>query len=226
MTNTIKGRPLEIESQAPIIQELERAAVWAYATFAGDRRELPALTVTIQTRGKKHTLCGSFKAEGFRTKEGEAIHEIVVCAERLFEDPYLVLETIVHETVHLCNHDLDEKDNSKGGRHNQVFRDQALAFGLEVDDPYDSRGYGHTHLSTELRERLEKEFKPDLAVFRIFKEAVPIVEKAPPVKKQRPWVCKCPVTLQIATGVEAHITCKDCSAPFTLKDAGTDPKTP
>ena len=130
-----------------------------------------------------------------------------------------MLETIVHETVHLCNHDLDVKDNSKGGRHNQEFRDQAIAFGLEVDDPYDSRGYGHTHLSAELRQRLEHDFKPDLAVFRIFKEAAPIVEKKTPVKKQRPWVCKCqpPVTVQVATGINLNAECQECGEFFGVK---------
>lgn len=223
MAKTIKGQPLEIESQAPIIQELERAAVWAYANFAGDRRELPALTVSIQTRGKKHTLCGVFKADGFRTKEGAPVHEIVMTAERLFEDPYLVLETIVHETVHLCNHDLGEEDNSKGGRHNKVFRDQALAFGLEVDESYDAKGYAYTHLSSELREALEHDFKPDLAVFRIFKESAPITEKKPVVKKQRPWVCGCPITVQVATGVTLRASCSECVQEFTLKD-GNDAK--
>ncbi len=219
MAKTIKGQPLEVESQAPIIQELERCAVWAYANFAGDRRELPALTISIQTRGKKHTLCGRFQPEGFRTKEGVPVHEILVTAERLFDDPYEVLETIVHETVHLCNHDLDEKDNSKGGRHNKVFRDQAIAFGLIVDDPIDAKGYAHTHLSLELRAQLEEDFQPDLAVFRIFKESAPIVERQPVVKKQRPWVCQCPVTLQVATGVELRAECNECNTPFNLKEA-------
>lgn len=217
MAKTIKGQPLEVESQAPIIQELERCAVWAYRIFGGDRRELPALTISIQTRGKKHELCGSFKAVGFRTKEGEPIHEIIIIAERLFEDPYLVLETVVHETVHLYNHDLGEKDCSKGGRHNETFRDQALEWGLDVTKG--TKGWAYTTLTDTLRKALEEDFKPDLAVFRIFKEAAPITERKPVVKKQRPWICKCPVTLQVATGVELKADCNECTSPFTLKEA-------
>lgn len=214
---TIKGNRLEIESQAPIIQELERCAVWAYRTFGGDRRGVPPLTISIQTRGKKHQLCGVFKAEGFRTKEGEPVHEIIVTAERLFEDPLDVLATVVHEVVHLYNHDAGEKDNSKGGRHNTTFRDTALQFGLEVGEPIDSKGHAYTSLSASLRASLEKDFIPDLGVFRIFKEQAPIKIKGPTVKKQRPWVCKCPVTLQVATGIILNAECQECNEYFMVK---------
>lgn len=219
MVRTIKGRPLEIESQVPIIQELERCAVWVYANFGGDRRELPALTVSIQTRGKKHTLCGFFRAEGFHTKEGEPVHEITVTSEQLFKDPYDVLETVVHETVHLYNHDLGEKDQSKGGRHNKVFRDQALDWGLEVQEPTDTKGYAYTSLSAPLRASLEKDFQPNLEVFRIFKEAVEPKEKKTPVKKQRPWVCQCepPITVQVATGIILNAQCQECNEYFVVK---------
>ena len=212
------GSPLVIESQAPIINELERCAVWAYRKFGGQRTDLPPVTVSIQTRGKKHTLCGTFKADGFRTMEGEPVHEIIITAERLFEDPYDVLETVIHETVHLFNHDVGEKDCSKGGRHNQEFANMALQFGLEVAVPTDSKGHAYTSLSEPLRASLEKDFTPDLSVFRIFKETLPIKEPIPRVKKQRPWVCGCPITLQVATGVELQAACQQCDGQFILKE--------
>jgi len=207
-----------IESQAPIIQELERCVQWAYKQFAGDRVDLPAVTVSIQTRGKKHTVCGSFKSEGFHTKEGAPIHEIIITAEHLFEDPYKVLGTVVHEAVHLFNHDLGEKDNSAGERHNETFKDQALQWGLEVADPIDSKGYAYTQVSPKLQKLLETKFKPDEAVFRIFKEQAEVKPKKPVVKKIRPWVCDCPVTLQVAVGVELKAQCQLCDSDFRLKE--------
>lgn len=206
-----------IESQAPIINELERCVQWAYAQYAGDRVELPAVTVSIQTRGKKHTLCGVFVVEGFHTKEGAPVHEIVVTAEHLFEDPYKVLGTVVHEAVHLFNYDIGEKDHSKGGRHNEIFKDQALLWGLEVSNPIDSKGYAYTAPSPELRKLLETKFKPNESVFRIFKEQVEVKPKKEPVKKIRPWICECPVTLQVAVGVELDANCGVCVSHFELK---------
>ncbi len=218
MPKTIKGNRLEIESQAPIINELERCAVWAYRTFGGDRTGVPPVTISIQTRGKKHTLCGRFTPDGFRTKEGEPVHEIIITAERLFEDPYNVLETVIHETVHLYNHDIGEKDGSKGGRHNKQFAETAMVFGLEVAEPTDSKGHAYTSLSASLRASLEKDFIPDLTVFRIFKEQAPFKVSGTRVKKQRPWVCQCPVTLQVATGVSLQAVCNDCCTEFILKE--------
>ena len=205
-----------IESQAPIILELERCVQWAYKQYAGDRMDLPAVTVSIQTRGKKATL-GIFKAEGFHTKEGAPVHEIIVTSEHLFEDVYKVLGTIVHETVHLFNHDIGEKDCSKGGRHNEVFRDRALEWGLNVPDPVDSKGWAYTNVDIELQRLLETKFKPDESVFRIFKEQAEVKPKTTPVKKIRPWICKCPVTLQVAVGVELRAECQSCNSEFKLK---------
>lgn len=209
---------VNIESQAPIIAELERCVQWAYKQYAGDRTKLPAVTVSIQTKGKKAQLYGSFQPGGFHTKEGVPVHEIIITAEHLFEDVYKVLGTIVHETVHLFNHDIGEKDHSKGGRHNETFRDAALQWGLEVDTPYDSRGHGHTHISLELQKLIETKFKPDESVFRIFKEQAEIKPKKPSVPKVRPWVCQCPITLQVAVGVELQAHCGICNNDFILKE--------
>ncbi len=209
---------VEIESQAPIIQELERCVRWAYQQFAGDRVELPAVTVGIQTRGKKATLCGHFKPNEFHTKEGAPIHEITISSEHLFEDVYKVLGTVVHESVHLFNHDLGEKDHSKSGRHNEIFRDAALEWGLDVDTPYDSRGHGYTHVSAKLQKLLETKFQPKETVFRIFKEQQEVKPKTPSVPKVRPWECKCPITLQVANKVELEVTCNTCESIFTLKE--------
>lgn len=213
---TIKGEPTNVESQAPIIQELERCVLWAYSTFGGDRRGEPAVTVSIQSRGKKAQLLGIFRPEELRTKEGEPIHEIAVMSERLFDDPYEVLGTVIHETVHLFNHDCEVQDSSKGGRHNEEFKAAAESFGLVVEKG--TKGWAYTKLGDGLRKQLESEFKPNLEVFRLFREQTPIPEKKPREPKVRPWICDCDITVQVATGVEFNAECQACGTYFKLKE--------
>ena len=209
---------LSIESQAPIIQELERCAVWAYHKFGGERSDLPSVTISIQTRGKKHLICGSFKHEAWSTMEGETVHEILITSERLFADPMEVYGTVIHEVVHLFNYDAGDSDCSKGGRHNEQFKDTALSFKLEVEEPHDSKGHAYTKPSEELVNLINNDFVPDLTAFTIFQEALPIpVPKVKGPPKVRPWICKCPITVQVATGVELDAKCGVCVSLFELK---------
>ena len=208
---------MDIETQSKIIIELERYLAFIYKEKAGDRQGLPAVTVSIQTRGKKASVCGSFKAEGWHTKEGQPVHEIIVSSEHLFEDPYKILGTMTHEAVHLFNRDCGETDCNKAGRHTEVFKEVALKWGLEVEDPTDSKGFAYTHTSPELQKLLETKFKPNETVFRIFKEQQEVKPKKEVVKKIRPWECQCPVTLQVAVGVELDAKCGVCVSDFKLK---------
>ena len=211
---------LQVESLQPIIAELERAVVWAYG-LTGDRdKGLPKVTVVIQTQGKKASCRGWFKTKAWSTKEGDPIHELTVCAERLYDDPIEVIQTVIHETAHLWNKDVlpeGEKDCSDSGRHNKKFREAAETFGLEVETSK-TGGHNVTSLSDDLRRQIEEDLQPDLAVFRLFRELVPPKESKATKKKVIPWICECPITAQIASGVTFDATCEICHEAFVEKE--------
>ena len=63
--------PVKVESLVPVIAELERAVIWAY-NLTGDRPlSSKNVTVVVQTRGQKKNCLGSFRSQGWETKEGE-----------------------------------------------------------------------------------------------------------------------------------------------------------
>lgn len=210
---------LQIESLQPVIAELERAAVWARGRMGDRDKELPAVTVVIQTKGKKAGCCGWFDSNRWATKEGSPVHELTITAEHLFDDPIEVIHTVVHESSHLYNKDIlppEEKDCSDSGRHNKKFKETAEAMGLVVESD-GTKGWAATSLSDELRRDIEEDFKPDLAVFRIFRE-VPLPKESKPVKKVVPWLCECPVTVQVAANITLVATCDECNESFVLKN--------
>lgn len=216
----IEPEYLQIESLQPVIAELERAAVWARAKFGDRDVDSPKVTVVIQTRGKKASCRGWFSSNAWSTKEGEPVHEITVAAERLFDDPVEVIQTVIHESAHLYNRDVlpvGESDCSDSGRHNKKFKETAENLGLVVTSSK-TKGYAHTELSDALREDIEKNFQPDLAAFRIFREVPLPKTNSKPKKKVVPWICGCPVTVQVASGVTLTATCDDCAEPFLLKN--------
>jgi hypothetical protein len=51
----------------------------------------------------------------------------------MLRDPYEVLTTVAHEVEHMYNWNASVKDVSKGGRHNEEFKDACESHGLVVE---------------------------------------------------------------------------------------------
>lgn len=203
----------QLESLRPALAELERAATWLA------ERKLDIIDhkvlVTIQTKGKKAGCTGWFAESQWSTREGEPVHEINVSAEYLNRAPEEIIETMAHELCHLQNNFVGLKDVAKGGRHNKNFRETAETMGLIVAEPHDARGHAYTSLGDELKEAILNEFKPDVAMFNLFRE-VKLKEKA--VNKTKAYVCACDDGPVVRTAKELTATCDICAAQFVLKD--------
>lgn len=203
-----------MESLQPAMAELERAVAWA----AREVDDIPFHVVpVIQTRGRKSKCAGWFSVDQWSTREGENVHEITFCAEQLDQDPVDIVGIAIHEVVHLWCHFMKVKDVSTGGRHNKEFKEHAEISGLEVHKPYDSYGYGYTTVGDDLRKRIEKEFKPDVAAFNLFRLVKPSTTK--PVKTNA-WICECDkLTLRIPAQQTLDATCNKCKTKFVPKEA-------
>jgi len=166
----------------------------------------------IQTKGKRSKCAAWFSADQWSTREGELAHEITFAAEDLQRDPVEIVAIARHEVVHLWNHTLDIKDTSTGGRHNKAFKEQAELADLTCHKPFDSYGYGYTEPTEEFKERIEKEFKPDVAAFNLFRLVkITITKKV----KTNAWICDCEgLTLRIPAQQVLNATCHKCDEKF------------
>lgn len=187
----------------PAIVELERAFTELRSLF---KREMPLPTITIQSRGRKSAL-GWFAPN--RWQDGEptpTIDEINICAESLAEHIEEIADTLIHEMVHYANKLDGIKDCSAGGQyHNKRFRDAAIAVGLLVEKG--PRGWAHTSLSPELRERVAS-IKLDPAAFAICRHQCQHQKQETRMKK---WRCRCTI---IRAAVEVNAQCRVCGCEF------------
>lgn len=217
------SNPLVIESIRPAIAELERVAQWTYGLYSTvGRDDTTPITIVIQTRGKKSRCNGWFDANRWSTREGQLVHEISVAAEIFHKTTPEIVEVVVHETVHLINQDAGIKDTSRGGRHNREFKVVAESLGLLVGKPFDSYGYGYTHLSPDLERRILQDLKPDVAAFNIARQA--LEAKTAPTTPKTPrtaaYVCggrDC-ATVRVAVGKAFNATCNICGREFTPRN--------
>lgn len=210
-------RVLRIQSVRPEIRELERALMWAYS-MSGDYLEDKGVVVTVSTKGKAHKCTAWTELNRWGDREGSDYHEVNFCAEYLDRDPTAIVASVIHEAVHLYATFTETKDCSKSGRHNKAFKELAEGvFGLVCADPYDGVGYGYTKPSDELRERIEKEFKPDIAALNLFRKPDPEKPKNPKKpSKTKAYECLC-VTVRVAAGKELNAVCGTCQQVFVLK---------
>lgn len=203
---------VEIESLRPTIQELERWIAWVYERKAGERTNVPPITVLVQTKGAKKTQLSAFTAKRWSSREGMDVHEITFTAEALGRDVMDIVETAIHETVHLANSDKGVRDAAKGGRHNKKYRDAAVDFGLDVAGPDKSKGYAFTSMSARLRQDVENTLKPDVGAFRIFR-----TRDAPKEGRKSTvgFACDC-LTVRVAVGKaeDFDAVCQTCGQHF------------
>jgi len=117
----------------------------------GSLPEEIVLLIAPVGRRKKY---GHFHGKSWETKDGETKHEILIAGEYLIERSALgVLETLVHEMVHLANHINDIKDCTVTQYHNRKFKEKAQEFKLTVSK-MGNKGWASTDLTDELKQWL------------------------------------------------------------------------
>ncbi len=207
-----------IESLTPALDELARALEWV----SQDIDDIPFKVVpVIQSQGKRARCTGWFSKDQWSTREGELVAEINFTAEMLNRDPVDIIATARHEIVHMWCDFLQLKDTSTGGRHNKVFAEYAEILGLVVQRPaVDSYGLGYTEPGEELRERIEKEFQPDVAAFNLFRL---IKLKPKSDTKTNAYWCACKgMTVRIPAKQELQGECHVCGVTFLKKEEGDE----
>ena len=197
---------IKIESLRPALAEIERYIVWM-----NDEMNIGARVVPVISKRYKKDYLACFSASTWATREGESVHELQLAAEALNREPTEILASVTHEMIHLFAESRGIKDCAASGRHNKKFQELAIDYGL-MCEKQEGRGYGVTTLSPALKERIEKEFKPDVTAFNLFR-LNPIVKERKKGKSMK-WVCKCEPVMVIRSNVEVDVTCNICHSLF------------
>lgn len=164
--------------------------------------------VTIQTKGKHSAYGWCTSREAWLDEEGTSF-EVNLSAEYLNRPLKEILETLIHEMVHLKNSLDGIQDTSrKGTYHNKRFKSLAESVGLVVEES-EKHGYAHTSLSENLEESLSDNF--DLR--NTIQLARQMPTKGKPAKKVKSYTYQCPECGQAfktaKTGL--HVMCEDCN---------------
>lgn len=149
-------------------------------------------------------------AEEIAAMDSDGYYEINICAEHIARSFVDVVETLLHEMVHLYNLQSGVQDTSRGGfYHNQKFADAARKHGLDVKKTA-NYGYSNTSLSAET-----KAFVMGLGDTKFELYRRPTVKAVGSKKNQssRKYVCPCCGTIIRATR-EVNVICGDCNIPF------------
>lgn len=135
------------------INELYRAFDFFNKWFTGNK--LPKTIITIQEAGRRNAY-GWFGQSFW--KDGvceQGVHEINLSAEWMSRDVNGILETLLHEMVHLYNADNDVRDCTSGQYHNKHFKSAAAKFGLTAERT-GNKGYAYTKLNEAGRAAIEQ----------------------------------------------------------------------
>lgn len=196
------------EQQTNTLQEL-----YNYYNAELFKGELPNIILSLSRAGSAHT--GGFFAPSRwvgKNTETKALHEISLSPETLRKEPKTIVSILVHEMVHLWQHEYGKP--SRSCYHNSEWADKMESIGLMPSDTGEKggkrTGQQITHYIIE-NGKFEKAYeKMDKNLLLPF-EHVPLEQKK--TKNKTKYIC-------VGCGAKVwgkeklRIKCKDCGKEF------------
>ena len=171
--------------------------------------QLPEPTITIQTKGKRNAFGWCSAVEIWKNQdESVKKYEINITAEDLDRGVVEVMQTLLHEMIHLHNVINGVKDSSRNGTfHNKKFKNAAERFGMiykneEADKRY---GWAFPVLAPATIELIE--------TLNINEKAFELARRVPKTtKKSNSYKLQCPICgIKLrATKPGIVVICKTC----------------
>lgn len=196
----------------PVIEKLENLFETLNNRFYNGELQKPVITVSPDTTKGAYGWCTSWKAWSI-SKEANAedgYYEINICAEHLSRPFADIVETLLHEMVHLYNLQVGVQDTSRSGTyHNKKFKEAAEQHGLicEASGKY---GYNTTKLNEEAAQFIGQ-FTENK--FELYRKPVPKIKGKSSSQSSRKYVCPGCGCIIRATK-EVHVSCIDCDMEF------------
>jgi len=190
---------------APTVDALSRA----YGLIS-EAEGLPAAVIVVKRDAKAW---GHFTpAQTWSDGETHA-HEIMISGENLARGARAVLGTLLHEAAHAKNHADGVKGTDTNGRHNQTFKAQAEAFGLEITQQNKAHGYSHTEVPDECVTRWAE-------AFALIEDGIKFAAALTSEGKEKPKArnknnikatCKCGNIIRLSQKVlDTGVICAEC----------------
>lgn len=197
------------------ISQLNKAFKMMNETFFNN--ELEDVIISVHTSTKKNILGWFTPSKVWQSGDNE-MHEINLVAENLRRGKMQVLQTLMHEAIHLYNHQNDIRDTSRGNSyHNKRFLASAEKFGFEYlhDAPDPKIGFSAITLTKETYDIINA-WELDEKAFDLARNK----EKEKETKKTSwKWQCSCEKPQIVrTTKPELRAICPDCKDWFTCED--------
>lgn len=196
----------------PIIQDLELMFKKANDRFFDGELPKPVITI-IPDGGRSYGWFTPWKAW---SESEQGYYEINISAEYLNLPIEQVIATMLHEMVHLYNHENGIKDTSRGSMyHNLKFKTESEKRGLNIekDNKY---GWTITTLNQDGLDFVNSLEQKDFALHRV--NVNPTEEsETKPKKKSSSRKYKCPMCDQsVRATKEIKLLCGECSSEDNL----------
>lgn len=178
------------------------------------KKELPPIVITMQSRGNRKGVLGWFVTKEIWDNGTDNIYEINIVPEAMNRDYLEILQTLLHEMVHVYCAIKGIKETSRGGSyHNKRFSDTAELFGLTYpEEKPDSRiGYSAVVLKAETVNMI-KFWSINKNAFTISRMDMGGAGKAKKKSNIRKYVCGCGVIIRASK--EVNVGCLDCGTKF------------
>lgn len=208
-------------SLKPVIEKLENLFSILNQKFYSNELETPIITVSPDTTKGAYGWCTSWRAwsnKGLKKSEinletlkSEGFYEINICAEYLARPFEQVVETLLHEMVHLYNLQVGIQDTSRGGTyHNKKYKEAAEKHGLTVQKDVK---YGWTNTSLSEETKIFVDSLQDKK-FELYRRSIPKLANIAKTKQSsRKYVCpECGCIIRATK--EVRIICGDCDIEF------------
>ncbi len=167
--------------------------------------------ITIQSQGRKKNTLGWASTINFweNGSPESGKQEINICAEYLKRPVAEIMETMVHEMVHIWNAQNSIKDCSKSGRHNMKFKTKCESVGLNCEKG--NKGYNFTSL--ESGGKAEQAINAMDLDENSFTYARSMFSKPTAPTKMKKWSCGCTI---VRCAVNLMATCQECGGTFNI----------
>ena len=180
--------------------------------------ELPSVVITMHQRGKSNSL-GWFTVNPAWVSGNSEFHEINISPENLNREPIEIIQTLVHEMIHLHCSVKGIKDTSRGNAyHNKKFLAESIAHGFEYlhESPHPKIGYSQITF-TKSTANLVKFWNLDKSAFTISRKEFGTGAKDKKKSNIVKWMCGCGVIVR-SSRPEVNIACMDCGTKFEKQD--------
>jgi len=198
------------QSIKPAVVELER--LFKAINKKKFNGSLPWCAIIVQSTSNKNAHGWFFANSWVRKGDRKPVHELSMCAESLNRPIEDILNTLIHEMVHLYCH-VNDIGDCKNNYHNVKFKVQCNLVDLECTQ-IPRYGWASTKLTPKLKKELMA-LRPKKTAFTVFRKSEMGRQKRG--SKLKKWQCpQCKTNIRVGYLPENFpgVDCRECGREY------------